>query len=187
MVGGLLVIVLRINTIIWIVACAVLEAGEDLNTGALALLNTDEDTVSKLTKDQKQFWNTLKFSYDRGDILRVNSQILKHVLISQKIGRVTEPLAECIVWIAERHAHKAQYKGFTYLDDMIAFAVMHMLMVVLKFNSDKSQNPYAFLVQVTSGAFCNFMAKERNQRDIKEQQLEEQKIIAEENTWQAHV
>ena len=142
--------------------------------------------MSKLTKNQKQFWNTLKFSYDRGDILRVNSQILKHVLISQKIGRVTEPLAECIVWIAERQSGKAQFKGFTYLDDMIGHAVMHMLMVVLKFNSDKSQNPYAFLVQVTRGAFCNFQHRERKQREIKEQQSEEQEQIAEENVWLEH-
>lgn len=122
--------------------------------------------MSKLTKEQKQFWDTLKYSYDRSDILRVNSQILKHVIISQKIGKVTEPLAECIVWIAERYSVRANYQGLTYLEDMVAFAVMHMLMVVLKFNPNKSTNAYAYLVTVTNGAFCNFMCRERKQQEL---------------------
>ncbi len=141
--------------------------------------------MSKLTKEQKQLWDTLKYSYDRSDILRVNSQILKHVIISQKIGRVTEPLAECIVWIANRHAKKSNYKSMTYQDDMIGHAIMHMLKVVPQFNTDKSQNPYAFFVQVTSGAFCNYLSKQRSQDHIKINMLEEQKQIAEENIWQS--
>ncbi len=140
--------------------------------------------MSKLTKEQTELWDTLKYSYDRSDILRNNAQILKHVIISQQIGRVTEPLAESIVWIATRRSGKAQYQGFTYLDDMIAHAVFHMLKVVPQFNPAKSRNPFAFLVQVAEGAFVNYMCKERTQRNIKEQMLEEQKQLAEENVWQ---
>ena len=140
--------------------------------------------MSKLTKEEQQFWDTLKYSYDRSDILRVNSQILKHVIISQKIGRVTEPLAESIMWIAERSSGKVQFQGFYYKEDMIAFAVMHMLMVVLKFNPTKSSNAFAYLVQVADGSFTNFIHRENKNASIKKDMLEEQKQIAEENVWQ---
>ena len=143
--------------------------------------------MSKLTTEQqKQLWDAIKYSYNRSDILRNNAQILKHVLLSQKIGRVTEPLAESIVWIAKSYGCRGNYAGYSYLDDMVAFAVMHMLMVALKFNPNKSSNPYAFFVQVTNGAFCNFMNRESRESRTKSDMLEERKQLAEENVWQDH-
>ena len=137
--------------------------------------------MTKLTKAERLLWDTLKFSYDRSDKLRNNKQILKHIAISKKLGRITEPLGECIIWIATRYAGKAQWQGFTYRGDMISHAIMIMLRSVLKFNSAKSQNPFAYLTTVTSSAFINYLNKERREKEIKAQLLEEQKGIAEDN------
>ena len=107
-------------------------------------------------KDKQLFWNNLKYTYDRGEVLRVNSQILRHVIISQHLGRVTEPLYEFIVYASNRHAGKPNFIGFTYKDDMVAYAIMQCMSTVLKFNAEKSENPFAWITSIISGAFVNW-------------------------------
>ena len=137
--------------------------------------------MSKLTEEERVMWDTLVYSYDRGEKIRRNPDILRHVVISQKMGRVTEPLAYCIIHICERYAGKPQWHGFTYRGDMISHAVLFCLKGIMNFNPKKSSNPFAYITQCCNGAFHNYMAKEKRQYNIKEQMLEEQKIIAEEN------
>ena len=137
--------------------------------------------MSKLTKEQKAFWDTLKFSYDKSDILRTNPQILKHIIISKKIGKVTEPLAECIVWIANRYVNKPQFRGLTYNGDMVSCAILMAYKNILTFNPEKSNNPYAYIVAMVNGACHHIVGKERREAGIKEKMLEEAKQMAEDN------
>lgn len=137
--------------------------------------------MSKLTKEERLLWDTLKYSYDRSDVIRQNPEILHHIEISKKLGRITEPLGSFIIWLAERRAGRGMYQSRTYNEDMIGHAIMHMTKVVLKFNANKSDNPFAFLVTVTSGAFCNYLNHEKRQEDIKQNMLEEQEEIAKDN------
>lgn len=123
--------------------------------------------MSKLTKEQRMFWDTLKYSYDRGEIIRRNPHILEHIEISKKIGKITEPLAEFMVWVANRRIGKANFYNFNQKEDMVGHAIMLMTQSVLKFNPDKSDNPYAYLVTITTGAFYNYLNHERRQQELK--------------------
>jgi len=137
--------------------------------------------MSKLTKEQRAFWDTLKFSYDKSDILRTNPQILKHIIISKQIGKITEPLAECIVYIANRYVNKPQFHSFTYKGDMVSYAILMAYKNILTFKPEKSDNPYAYIVTMVNGACHHIIGKEHREAGIKKDMLEEAKQLAEDN------
>jgi DNA-directed RNA polymerase specialized sigma subunit len=64
-------------------------------------------------------------------------------------------------------AQQPSFKGYTFIDDMASHAIVFMLRSVLKFDANKSQNPYAYLVQCGHGAFANYISTEKRQWNIK--------------------
>ena len=47
--------------------------------------------------------------------------------------------------MVNRYSAKANWRNYTYLDEMKSIAIMQLLLGVLKFNEAKSDNPFAYL------------------------------------------
>jgi len=133
--------------------------------------------VSKLNKGERKLWDTLKYSYDRGEVLRKNPDILRHVILSRQLGKVTEPLGEVILYIANRCLKRKGWPYKPYHDDMVGYAVLICLNSILKFNANKSQNPYAYIMTVCSGAFCHVLGKEKREEGITQSMIDEQEQL----------
>jgi DNA-directed RNA polymerase specialized sigma subunit len=81
-------------------------------------------------------------------------------------GEISPELGEVFVDICTRGVRRRGHQSLTYVDDMIAHAVLQLCADWTKFDPSKSSNPFAYLTQVASGACCVYIHRERRQEDI---------------------
>lgn len=127
--------------------------------------------MSKLTKNQRCFWDTLKFSYNRASVLTTNKQIIKHIILSNKLKRVTEPLARSIIDIAKRMIIIKGYEQHIFKDDLVGQAVLQMSVSIRLFNPIKSNDAFKYLFTVSKSAFIRVLCAEKKQQELKKEQI----------------
>ena len=86
----------------------------------------------------------------------------------------TPELVKMIMMLVERYAQKANWRGYTYNDDMRGDATVSLLNGALKFNPEVSQNPFGYLTQIVTHSFLTTLDKEKRMRTIRDDMLEEQ-------------
>jgi hypothetical protein len=81
--------------------------------------------------------------------------------------RVPDYIGHCIFQIGTRLATKPNFSGYSYKDDMISDGIENCLLYIMNFNSEKSQNPFAYFTQIIWYAFLRRIAKEKKQMYIR--------------------
>lgn len=76
---------------------------------------------------------------------------------------IPEYIGECLLKIATRLSHKANFASYTFRDDMISDAVENCIMYMHNFNPEKSSNPFAYFTQITHFAFIRRIEREKKQ------------------------
>jgi len=102
-----------------------------------------------------------------------NADLLPAVIEAKKLGKVTEKLIKMIWMIAERYSHKGNFIGYSYREDMVASAVTNLCNNALKFDPEKSSNPFAYYTTGIYHSFLQYMAEEKNHRKIRDTLLVE--------------
>ena len=100
-----------------------------------------------------------------------NRDLLIEVALSKEQGRLTDKLAHMLTMLCKRYATKGNYVGYTYNDDMQAYAMMMICRTWHKFDPLKSNNPFAFYTQCIKHSFIQFLNQEKRQRDIRDELL----------------
>ena len=77
--------------------------------------------------------------------------------------QVTEKIGLCLFQIANRLATKPNFSGYMFKDEMISDGIENAVDAVLKFNPEKSQNPFAYFTQIIWYAFIRRIEKEKKQ------------------------
>lgn len=80
---------------------------------------------------------------------------------------IPEYIGECLLKIATRLSHKANFAQYTFRDDMISDAVENCIMYMHNFDPAKSTNPFAYFTQITHFAFIRRIEREKKQSYIK--------------------
>jgi len=93
-----------------------------------------------------------------------NADLLVEIKLSKAADKPTETLGKMFIWIANRHGSKPQYQLNPHIEDMKAFAILQMVKSYKNFNPEKSDNPFAFLVQAAGCAFANVSNREMKER-----------------------
>lgn len=97
-----------------------------------------------------------------------NAVLLPAVIEAKALGKVTDKLIRMIQMIAERYSWKVNFNKYTYREDMVNSAVMNLCNNALKFNLEKSSNPFSFYTTAIHNSFLQFIADEKKQRNIKD-------------------
>jgi len=91
--------------------------------------------------------------------------------ISEKAGEdqpaVSNYIGECFLKIANHLSYRPNFINYTYRDDMISDGIENCLQYMNNFNSEKSNNPFAYFTQIIYYAFIRRIQKEKKQQDIK--------------------
>lgn len=90
--------------------------------------------------------------------------------------RMSEYLGECFLKIATHISTKANFKNYTFRDDMISDGVENCLQYVHNFNPDKSNNPFGYFTTVIHYAFLRRIQKEKKHTYIKYKLMEKAHI-----------
>jgi len=78
-----------------------------------------------------------------------------------------------LMMLVERYAQRANWRGYTYIDDMKSEALVSLLNGSLKFKPEVSQNPFGYLTQIVTHSFLTTLDKEKKVRRIRDDILEQ--------------
>lgn len=100
-----------------------------------------------------------------------NGVLLPAVLEAKEMNVVTEKLIKMIQMIAERYSRKSNFVNYSFREDMVSAAVMNLCNNALKFNPEKSNNPFSFYTTAIHNSFLQYIAEEKKHRQIRDQLL----------------
>lgn len=79
----------------------------------------------------------------------------------QPLPQITNKIGRCFYQIANRLATKPNFSGYMFKDEMVSDGIENAVDAVLKFNPEKSQNPFAYFTQIIWYAFIRRIEKEK--------------------------
>lgn len=86
-------------------------------------------------------------------------------------GRVTERMGRMYYMLVDRYARRANWRGYTYLDEMRAQALMQLSQSGLQFDESKSSNPFAFYTTTITHCFTRVFNVEKKNQIIRDDLL----------------
>lgn len=102
-----------------------------------------------------------------------NKDLLIQLALSKEQDQMTNDLVKMLTTLCDRYGAKSNFGGYSYLDDMKAYAMYMLVRTWRAFKPEKSSNPFAFFTQCIKNSFIQFLKKERIERDIRDQLLVE--------------
>lgn len=89
-------------------------------------------------------------------------------------GRITNTLGTMFLKLVERYSHRANWRGYTYVDEMRGQALLQLSYIGLKFNEAKSDNPFAYYTAAVNNSFTRVLNVEKKNQTIRDDILIEQ-------------
>jgi len=89
-------------------------------------------------------------------------------------GRITNKLGTMFLKLVERYSHRANWRGYTYVDEMRGQALVQLSQIGLQFNESKSDNPFAYYTAVVNNSFTRVLNIEKRNQNIRDDILIEQ-------------
>ena len=91
-----------------------------------------------------------------------------------KHGKITNTLGTMFLKLVERYSHRANWRGYTYVDEMRGQALVQLSQVGLQFNEAKSDNPFAYYTAAVNNSFTRVLNLEKRNQTIRDDILIEQ-------------
>ena len=88
-------------------------------------------------------------------------------------GSMTPKLAHMFIKLCERYATRANWRGYTYNDEMRGQALLQLSQIGLQFDESKSQNPFAYYTAAITNSFTRVLNLEKRNQVIRDDILEE--------------
>ncbi|AUS03011.1 hypothetical protein NVP2275O_430 [Vibrio phage 2.275.O._10N.286.54.E11] len=89
-------------------------------------------------------------------------------------GRLTEELGKMIIVLANRTSNKSNFRGYTYLDEMVSDATLQVATNALNFDESRETiqlNPFAYYTTIIHNAFRHILNTEKRNRNIRDDLL----------------
>jgi hypothetical protein len=92
---------------------------------------------------------------------------------SKDHGRITEELGRMFLKLSERYAQRANWRGYTYIEEMKGQAILQLSQIGLQFDESKSENPFAYYTAAVTNSFTRILNIEKKNQNIRDDMLEE--------------
>ena len=87
-------------------------------------------------------------------------------------GKITNSLAMMFMKLCERYGTRANWRGYTYNDEMQSQALMQLSRIGLQFDESKSENPFAYYTAAITNSFTRILNIEKKNQSIRDDILE---------------
>lgn len=118
-------------------------------------------------------------SKTRKPVNYINGRELHEALVqwydSRSNSREIPPkIVEGVSQICERLGTKANFRGYSYIEDMVSAAKLSCMMALLdkKYDPKKGENPFAYFTQIAYNDFRRIITEEKKHSYIKHKSLE---------------
>ena len=89
-------------------------------------------------------------------------------------GKITNSLAMMFMKLCERYGTRANWRGYTYNDEMQSQALMQLSQIGLQFDESKSENPFAYYTAAITNSFTRILNIEKKNQNIRDDLLEQE-------------
>lgn len=96
---------------------------------------------------------------------------LENGVFTATAGRISDRLTGMYYKLILRYSSKPNWRGYSYLDEMLANALLQFAAMALKFNEAKSANPFAWYTTVASNSFKGTLKIEKKNQNIRDELL----------------
>lgn len=86
-------------------------------------------------------------------------------------GRMTNRLGAMFMKLADKYGTRGNWRGYTYVDEMKAQAVVQLAQVGLQFDESRSNNPFSWATQVVYTSFLKVLNTEKKSQSIRDDLL----------------
>ena len=83
-------------------------------------------------------------------------------------GQITNKLGTMFLKLVERYSHRANWRGYTYVDEMRGQALVQLAQIGLQFNEAKSDNPFAYYTAAVNNSFTRILNLEKRNQTIRD-------------------
>lgn len=92
----------------------------------------------------------------------------------QTHGAMTDKLARMFMLLVERYSQRANWRGYTYVDEMKGQSLLQLSSMGLQFNEARSSNPFAYFTQALAHSFTRVLNIEKKNQNIRDEILVQQ-------------
>ena len=92
-------------------------------------------------------------------------------------GKMTNQLAMMYMKLCERYGTRANWRGYTYNDEMQSQALMQLSQIGLQFDESKSENPFAYYTAAITNSFTRILNIEKKNQNIRDDLLEHHNMM----------
>ena len=92
-------------------------------------------------------------------------------------GKITNSLAMMFMKLCERYGTRANWRGYTYNDEMQSQALMQLSQIGLQFDESKSENPFAYYTAAITNSFTRILNIEKKNQNIRDDLLEQHHMM----------
>ena len=89
----------------------------------------------------------------------------------EDLPRISEFIGECIYKICYELGNKYNFARYSYKEEMISDGIENCIMYFENFDSNKTENPFAYFTQIIWWAFVRRITKEKTQQYVKYKSL----------------
>jgi len=100
-----------------------------------------------------------------------NKDLLAEVIVCKEKGEMTPKLAEMLQLLTARYGRSSQFVGYTFNEDMQAYAMMMLCKTWGGFDPNKGSNAFAYYTQSIKNSFKQFLNREKTQRVVRDELL----------------
>lgn len=86
-------------------------------------------------------------------------------------GRMTNRLGAMFMKLADRYGTRGNWRGYSYVEEMKAQAVVQLAQVGLQFDESRSLNPFSWATQVVYTSFLKVLNTEKKNQSIRDDLL----------------
>lgn len=103
-----------------------------------------------------------------------NKELYAEIKRCRTGGIMSDKLARMLQLLCAKYGKKGNFAGYSYNDDMQAYAMLMLVRTWQSFNPRKSKNPFAFFTQCIKNSFIQFLNQEKRHRNIRDELLLDQ-------------
>jgi len=105
----------------------------------------------------------------RKGIYLKNEDLLVEVIECKKTDIMSDKLAKMLQLLTSHYARSAKFGGYSYNEDMQAYAMLILCKSWKVFNLERSDQPFAYYTQCCQNAFKQYLNREKTQRLVKDE------------------
>lgn len=136
--------------------------------------NTARKRKPRTEAEYKVKLNFVPFIHCRlidNEIVTVLKSHYKNGEFCQSHGKITEKLASMYMLLVNRYGQRANWRSYSYLEEMKGQALLQLVQMGLQFNELKSDNPFAYFTSSIDNSFTRIFNIEKRHQSIRDDLL----------------